>query len=59
LTRVTAWRTDEPCPCCGNDLTLLDHGDDPPVLTFECRICGWSSPWHGDNPNDPHVTEAE
>ena len=23
---MTAWRTDESCPVCGTDLTLLDDG---------------------------------
>jgi len=40
---VTAWRTDEPCPVCGNGLTALDDGG--PVLTTECRLCGWTADW--------------
>jgi hypothetical protein len=39
--RPTAWRTDVPCPICGNGLTVLDDGG--PVLMTECRLCG-----HGD-----------
>ena len=35
---TTAWRTDEPCPTCGNDLTLLDDGASP--IRWECRWCG-------------------
>ncbi len=41
--RVSAYRTDEPCPGCGNDLTLLDDGS--AVLVTECRSCGWSANW--------------
>ncbi len=59
--RVTVWRTDEPCPCCGNDLILL--GDEPHAATFECRVCGWSSTWPGypapDGFDDPDSQEAE
>ncbi|MGH3155518.1 MAG: hypothetical protein ACRDNF_02910 [Streptosporangiaceae bacterium] len=35
---VTAWRTDELCPTCGKDLTLLDDGVSP--VHWECRSCG-------------------
>ena len=36
--RVTAWRTDEPCPVCGTGLIMLDDGI--PVLRAEFRLCG-------------------
>jgi ribosomal protein S27AE len=42
---TTAWRTDEPCPTCGKDLTLLDDGDSP--IRWECRFCG-DAPDHPD-----------
>jgi len=38
MTITTAWRTDEPCPTCGKDLTLLDDGTSP--IRWECRSCG-------------------
>ena len=38
MIRVTAWRTDEPCPTCGADLTLLDDGSGD--MRWECRMCG-------------------
>ena len=38
MRTVTAWRTDEPCPTCGSDLTLLDDGFSP--VRWECRMCG-------------------
>jgi uncharacterized Zn finger protein len=45
--RSTAWRTDEPCPSCGNDLTVVDEGG--PVLRAECRMCGHAEPWDTSN----------
>jgi hypothetical protein len=41
--RVMAWRTDEPCPSCGNGLTVVDDGG--PVLRAECRLCGHAETW--------------
>ncbi len=35
--RETVWRTDEPCPCCDNGLTMLDGAYG---LRWECRLCG-------------------
>jgi hypothetical protein len=42
-----SWRTDEPCPCCGNGLTATDDGQPP--ITLDCLLCGWSSTWTGDH----------
>ena len=47
--RVTAWRTDEPCPVCATGLIL--HDDGRPRLWAECRLCGWSDTWTGDDPD--------
>ena len=47
MTAVTAWRTDEPCPVCATGLILVDDGG--PVLSAECRLCGWAGPWTGDD----------
>ena len=47
---TTAWRTDEPCPTCGNGLTLLDDGYSP--IRWECRLCG-------DNPTDLEATGGD
>jgi ribosomal protein S27AE len=47
---ITAWRTDEPCPTCGNGLTLLDDGETP--IRWECRLCG-------DNPTDLDATGGD
>jgi hypothetical protein len=47
VIRVTAWRTDEPCPTCGADLTLLDDGSG--CLRWECRMCG-DRPVFDDDP---------
>jgi len=41
--RPTAWRTDEPCPSCGNGMTVTDDGG--PVLRADCRLCGHAEPW--------------
>ena len=41
--KSTAWRTDEPCPTCGNGLTVVDEGG--PVLRAECRLCGHAEFW--------------
>ena len=41
MIRLTAWRTDEPCPTCGNGLTLIDDGEFP--IRWECRLCGDTS----------------
>ncbi len=46
-TTPTSWRTDEPCPCCGNCLTATDDGQ--PQITLDCLLCGWSSTWTGDH----------
>jgi hypothetical protein len=47
-TYTTAWRTDEPCPTCGNGLTVIDDGE--AVLRAECRLCGHAEPWEtGDD----------
>jgi uncharacterized protein (DUF983 family) len=45
---VSAWRTDEPCPTCGNGLTLLDDGFYP--IRWECRLCGDSPVFDADVP---------
>ena len=50
MTTITAWRTDEPCPVCATGLIMLDDGTSVPG--FECRLCGWSDTWTGDNPDD-------
>jgi len=44
---TTSWRTDEPCPCCGNALTATDNGQSP--ITWDCLLCGWSSTRTGDH----------
>ena len=49
MTTLTAWRTDEPCPVCATGLILLDDGTSPP--RYECRLCGWSDTWTGDQPD--------
>jgi hypothetical protein len=46
---ITAWRTDEPCPVCATGLIMQDNGG--PVLRAECRLCGWSDTWTGDDPD--------
>jgi predicted RNA-binding Zn-ribbon protein involved in translation (DUF1610 family) len=43
----TAWRTDDPCPCCGRSLTASDDGQ--AQTTLDCPLCGWSSTWTGDH----------
>ena len=43
---TTAWRTDEPCPTCGNGLVLLDDGLS--ALRWECRLCGDAPDLTGD-----------
>src|SRR5690242_16294586 len=61
LMRVSIWRTDEPCPCCGNDLVLL--GDELPAGVFGCRVCGCSPTGPGypapEGFDDPERGEAE
>jgi len=47
MTITTTWRTDEPCPTCGNDLILLDDGLSP--IRWECRWCG-DAPTELDEP---------
>ena len=47
MTTITAWRTDEPCPVCATGLILHDDGTAPPG--YECRLCGWSDTWTGDD----------
>ena len=49
MTTITAWRTDEPCPICATGLILHDDGTSPPWA--ECRLCGWSDTWTGDDPD--------
>jgi ribosomal protein S27AE len=44
---ITTWRTDEPCPTCGNGLTLIDDAISP--IRWECRLCG-------DAPTDLEMT---
>ena len=51
MTAPTSWRTDDPCPGCGNGLTSTDDGQ--AQVTEECGLCGWSATWTGD-----HGTEA-
>ena len=48
MSTVTAWRTDEPCPVCATGLILHDDGTSP--AWAECRLCGWSDTWTGDQP---------
>ena len=48
MTAITAWRTDEPCPVCATGLILHDDGTAP--AWAECRLCGWSDTWTGDEP---------
>ena len=43
MSRVTAWRTDEPCPVCGTGLTVLDDGRTE--LRAECGLCGYGDTW--------------
>jgi hypothetical protein len=43
MRRVITWRTDEPCPVCGNGLTVSDDGG--PALRAECRLCGHGEAW--------------
>jgi hypothetical protein len=43
MSAATAWRTDEPCPVCGNGLTLLDDGLF--WLRAKCRLCGYGETW--------------
>jgi hypothetical protein len=50
MIAITAWRTDEPCPVCATGLIVLDDGTSAPG--YECRLCGWSDTWTGDNPDD-------
>ena len=45
--RPTAWRTDEPCPSCGNDLTVVDSGG--PTMRAECRLCGYAETWEASD----------
>ena len=47
MTTITAWRTDEPCPVCATGLILHDDGTSP--AWAECRLCGWSDTWTGDD----------
>lgn len=47
-TRTTTWRTDEPCPTCGNDMTLIDDGG--LILRAECRLCGHAEQWDTSDP---------
>jgi hypothetical protein len=47
MNPITSWRTDEPCPCCGNGLTATDEGQ--PQIILDCLLCGWSSTWTGDH----------
>jgi hypothetical protein len=49
MTTITAWRTDEPCPVCATGLIMHDNGTSPPRA--ECRLCGWSDTWTGDDPD--------
>ena len=49
MSAITAWRTDEPCPVCAFSLILLEDGAAPP--RYECRLCGWSDTWTGDDPD--------
>jgi hypothetical protein len=49
MTTVTSWRTDEPCPVCATGLIMHDDGTSAPG--FECRLCGWSDTWTGDDPD--------
>jgi hypothetical protein len=48
MTTITAWRTDEPCPVFATGLILHDDGAAP--AWAECRLCGWSDTWTGDDP---------
>jgi predicted RNA-binding Zn-ribbon protein involved in translation (DUF1610 family) len=41
---MTCWRTSEPCPACGSDLTLTDTGH---TVTWNCPACGWTDIWEG------------
>ena len=43
MTTVTTWRTDDPCPVCGTDLTSTDN--DTGDLRHDCPLCGWSACW--------------
>ena len=47
MSIVTAWRTDEPCPVCATGLIMYDDGSFP--VRAECRLCGWSDTWTGDD----------
>jgi ribosomal protein S27AE len=49
MTKVTAWRTDEPCPVCASGLIMLHDGSAPP--RYECRLCGWSDSWDSADPD--------
>jgi hypothetical protein len=40
MTILTAWRTDDPCPACATDLTLLDDGAS--LARAECGSCGYA-----------------
>jgi hypothetical protein len=43
MTTMTTWRTDDPCPVCGTDLTSTDDGAS--VIRQDCPLCGWSACW--------------
>jgi len=43
---VTAWRPDDPCPVCAAGLTLLDDGR---TQRAECRLCGYTDTWTGQD----------
>jgi hypothetical protein len=49
MTTITAWRTDEPCPVCATGLIMYDDGTSR--ARAECRLCGWSDTWTGDDPS--------
>jgi ribosomal protein S27AE len=39
------WVADDPCPACGNSLTLADDGG---RVVVECRSCGYNETWTAD-----------
>ena len=44
---MTAWRTDEPCPVCAAGLIVVDDGGT--VARAECRLCGYTDTWTGQD----------
>jgi predicted RNA-binding Zn-ribbon protein involved in translation (DUF1610 family) len=45
IAATATWQTDDPCPACGNDLTLTDDGS--ACSRHDCPLCGWSTSWDG------------